>query len=83
MVFLMRNDAMRITIKLFATLRQGRFDIDTLDLPSGTKIIDVVQRLGIPEKEVTLIFVNGLHRNLISELHDGDTLAMFPPVGGG
>ena len=52
---------MKVTVKLFATLRQGRFDIDTLDLPPGTKVIDVVQRLGIPEKEVTLIFINGLH----------------------
>jgi sulfur carrier protein len=74
---------MQVTVKLFATLRQGRFDIETLDLPPETKIIDVVQRLGIPEREVTLIFVNGLHREFLSELHDGDTLAMFPPVGGG
>jgi len=74
---------MQVTVKLFATLRQGRFDIDTLDLSPGTKIIDVVQRLGIPEREVTLIFVNGLHREFVSELQDGDTLAMFPPVGGG
>lgn len=74
---------MQVTVKLFATLRQGRFDIDTLDLPPGTKIIDVVQRLGIPEREVTLIFVNGLHSEFLSELHEGDTLAMFPPVGGG
>jgi sulfur carrier protein len=74
---------MQVTVKLFATLRQGRFDIDILDLPPGTKIIDVVQRLGIPEREVTLIFVNGLHREFLTELHDGDTLAMFPPVGGG
>jgi molybdopterin converting factor small subunit len=75
--------SMKVTVKLFATLRQGRFDIDTLDLPPGTKIIDVVQRLGIPEKEVTLIFVNGRHSEFLSELRDGDTLAMFPPVGGG
>ncbi len=74
---------MRVTVKLFATLRQGRFDIDTLDLPPGTKIIDVVQRLGVPEKEVTLIFINGRHGDFTSELHDGDTLAMFPPEGGG
>jgi len=74
---------MKVTVKLFATLRQGRFDIETLDLPSGAKIIDVVQRLGIPEREVTIIFVNGMHREFLSELRDGDTLAMFPPVGGG
>lgn len=74
---------MKVTVKLFATLRQGRFDIDTLDLPPKTTVGDVIQTLGIPEKEVTLIFINGRHGELSSELHDGDTLGMFPPVGGG
>lgn len=74
---------MQVTIKLFATLRQGRFDIDIIDLPPGTLVGEVVARLGIPEKEVTLIFINGRHGDFASELHDGDSLAMFPPVGGG
>jgi molybdopterin converting factor small subunit len=74
---------MQVTVKLFATLRQGRFDVDTVDLPSGTKVGDIVKRLDIPEKEVTLIFINGRHGDFTSELHDGDVLAMFPPVGGG
>jgi molybdopterin converting factor small subunit len=72
-----------VTIKLFATLRQGRFDIDIIDLPPGTLVGEIVSRLGIPEKEVTLIFINGRHGDFASELHDGDSLAMFPPVGGG
>jgi sulfur carrier protein len=74
---------MQVTVKLFATLRQGRFDIDKFDLPSQTKVIDVIQRIGVPQKEVTLIFINGRHGDFTSELHEGDTLAMFPPVGGG
>jgi molybdopterin converting factor small subunit len=74
---------MQVVVKLFATLRQGRFDIDILDLPSGTTVRHIVQKLGIPEKEVTLIFINGRHGEPTSELHEGDTIAMFPPVGGG
>ena len=74
---------MHITVKLFATLRQGKFDIDTLDLPPGTTVGDIVKRLYITEKEVTLIFVNGVHAEFETELHDGDVLALFPPVGGG
>jgi molybdopterin converting factor small subunit len=74
---------MKVTVKLFATLRQGRFDIDIIDLPPGTLVGEIVARLGIPEKEVTLIFINGRHGDFASELHDGDSLAMFPPVGGG
>lgn len=74
---------MHVTVKLFATLRQGRFDIDRLTLPPGTIVGDIFHKFGIPEKEVTLIFINGRHGDFSSELHDGDTLAMFPPVGGG
>ena len=74
---------MQVIVKLFATLRQGRFDIDTFDLPPQTKVIDVIERIGIPQKEVTLIFINGRHGDFSSELHEGDTLALFPPVGGG
>jgi molybdopterin converting factor small subunit len=74
---------MQVTVKLFATLRQGRFDIERFDLPPGTTVGDIVQKLGIPEKEVTLIFINGRHGGLSSALHEGDTLGMFPPVGGG
>jgi molybdopterin converting factor small subunit len=39
--------------------------------------------IGIPEKEVRLIFVNGRHASLEDRLAEGDTLALFPPVGGG
>jgi molybdopterin synthase sulfur carrier subunit len=74
---------MHITVKLFATLRQGKFDIDTLDLPPGITVGNIVKRLDIPEKEVTLIFVNGVHAEFETELHDNDALALFPPVGGG
>jgi len=74
---------MKVTVKLFATLRQGRFDIEVLDIHPGTEVGDIVKQLGIPDKEVTLIFINGRHGQLTSELHDGDTLGMFPPVGGG
>jgi len=74
---------MHITVKLFATLRQGKFDMDTLDLPPGTTVGEIIERLGIPEKEVTLIFLNGVHGELQTEVKDRDTVALFPPVGGG
>ena len=74
---------MEVTVKLFATLRQGRFDIRSSEFPTGAKVGDVVKMLGLPEKEVTLIFVNGVHGTFATELHAGDTLALFPPVGGG
>ena len=74
---------MHITVKLFATLRHERFDIDTLDLPPHTTVGDIVKKLGISDKEVTLMFVNGVHAELVTEVRDEDTVALFPPVGGG
>ena len=74
---------MQVTVKLYATLQIGRFSEKTIDIPTGITIQDLITRLALPEKEVTLIFVNGRHRELTDRLSDGDTVAMFPPVGGG
>jgi len=74
---------MFITIKLFAMLREGRFDTNTGEFPVGKTVGDIIQQLGIPEKEVTLIFINGRHGQRNTQLVDGDTVALFPPVGGG
>ena len=74
---------MQITIKLFATFRVGRFDVVTRDYPAGTRIADIVTELHIPEKEVGMIMLNNRHAELDQELKEGDTLALFPLVGGG
>lgn len=74
---------MRITVKLFATLRTGRFASEVVDLDGPQTIAEVIDRIGIPQKEVALIFVNGRHASRDVRLSDGDILALFPPVGGG
>jgi molybdopterin converting factor small subunit len=76
-------DNIHITIKLFAMLREGHFDTKTGEFPVGTTVGEIIQQLGIPEKEVTLIFINGRHGKRNTQLVDGDTVALFPPVGGG
>lgn len=73
----------RVTVKLFATLRQGRFSLENRTFEPGTTVGMVVRELGIPEQEAALILVNGRHEDLTTQLADGDTLALFPPVGGG
>ncbi len=74
---------MRVTVKLFATLRKDRFDVTEGEFPEGTTVADIVRHYGVPEKDVTLIFINGRHGEFETGLSDGDTLALFPPVGGG
>ncbi len=74
---------MLITVKLFATFRNGRFKIDHQELPEGTDCRSIVVNLGLTEAEIGIILVNGRHASLDYTLQDSDTLALFPLVGGG
>jgi molybdopterin synthase sulfur carrier subunit len=74
---------MKIIVKLFATLREGRFEEKIMDIPEGVKIEQVIRQIDLPEKVVSLIFVNGRHADFHTPLSEGDTVSIFPPVGGG
>jgi len=74
---------MRVTVKLFATFRKGRFDVDVREVPPGTTVSRIAKEVDLPEKEIGIVLVNGRHANLSRALADGDTLAIFPLVGGG
>lgn len=74
---------MTITVKLFATLRDGRFETRKFDHPAGVVVGDLVRQLGIAEKDVALIIIDGRHSDLSHEIKNGETIALFPPIGGG
>lgn len=74
---------MKITLKLFATFRKGRFDIEVREYPPGTRVRDVVDQLDLKHQELGILMVNSRHVDLDRELIDGETLAIFPLVGGG
>ena len=74
---------MRVTLKLFATFRDGRFKVEERELPEGTRVLDVIQPLNITPEEIAICLKNGKNVDEHSVLNDGDTLALFPPVGGG
>lgn len=74
---------MKVTIKLFATLRDGRFKVENRELPKESRVKDILSSLGIAPGEVAICLVNGRDVNDNHVLSDGDTLALFPPVGGG
>jgi molybdopterin converting factor small subunit len=74
---------MRIIVKLFATLRTGRFTEETRNYPPGTRIADIILELGIAEKDIGMIMLNHRHAEPEQPLNDGDSLALFPLVGGG
>jgi len=74
---------MKITIKLFATFRLGRFKVKEVELAAGRTCSDVVASLGLTEEEIGIVLVNGRHVPLGHSLADGETLSLFPLVGGG
>ena len=74
---------MRVTVKLFATFRDGRFKVEERDLPEGSQVLDLLVPLRILPEEIAICLVNGRSVDEKHVLRDGDTLALFPPVGGG
>lgn len=74
---------MNITVKLFATLRNGRDKIMSIQMPDGATVSDVVAHMALPRDEVAIVMINSRGAELTTVLHDTDILALFPPVGGG
>uniref|UniRef100_A0A831UE14 MoaD/ThiS family protein n=1 Tax=Geobacter metallireducens TaxID=28232 RepID=A0A831UE14_GEOME len=74
---------MEITVKLFAMFRIGRFAAARKQCEPGTVPADIANGLNIPEKDIGIVLVNGRHARLDHQLSDGDTLSLFPLVGGG
>ncbi|OGU14133.1 MAG: molybdopterin synthase sulfur carrier subunit [Geobacteraceae bacterium GWC2_53_11] len=74
---------MRITVKLFASFRLGRFKFAEQEYQVGTDCRTIVLALGLTEAEIGVIMVNGRHAALDYVLQEGDTLSLFPLVGGG
>ena len=74
---------MQITVRLFASLCSGRFKERVLYYPPGTDVGRIVEDLGIPEHHLGTILINGVHREIDSELSPGDTLWILPVLAGG
>lgn len=79
---------MKVDVALFAFLSDHQPDglggrhARTFDLADGTTVADVIEDLKLPDNP-RIVFVNNRHAAEDSTLHDGDRLAIFPPVAGG
>ena len=75
---------MPIQLKCYASLDTFQpQNGDAFPILPGETLAAVEARLGIPEGEVTLRFVNGRAVDPDAVLQDGDRVGLFPPVGGG
>jgi len=79
---------MNVDVALFAYLsdyqpdRAGGRHARSFTLEEGTTVADVITTLGLPD-QMRIVFINNRKALESAELHDGDRLAIFPPVAGG
>ena len=76
---------MRITVKLFAGLRERAGESERkLELDTGARVGDVWSPLGLGEEPEGLLYaVNKEYASPDRRLSDGDEVALIPPVSGG
>jgi molybdopterin converting factor small subunit len=79
---------MRIEVKLMATLRRheppgARGGSFHLDARPGTRVVELLSGLGVPDMESHVILVNGRDAQATQRLEDGDVVAIFPAMAGG
>jgi len=73
-----------VEMRLYASLQKWRPDpVGSYALAGVTTVSDLVRQNGIPEEEIAIIFVNGKRGQLASTLVHGDTVSLFPLIGGG
>jgi molybdopterin synthase catalytic subunit len=76
---------MEIRVRLFASLREraGR-DVVELEVPDGARVADVIEQLSALCDGVAVVMaVNREYADPDVALHNGDELALIPPVSGG
>jgi len=83
-----KKTSIKIQAKLYATLAKYAgasimYEPIEVEVPAGATLIDLYDRLGIPRDEVKTSFVNSVMQPPEYTLSEGDTVGIFPPVGGG
>jgi sulfur carrier protein ThiS len=52
------------------------------ELPEGSTVSELIDRVGLPREEIKIIFVNNTIVTAGTVLHDGDNVALAPKTGG-
>ena len=74
---------MVVQVRLFATLREGRFKNKEMEFPEATSLADLLERLHIEPKQVGILLLNGHNASAESKLSPNDVVSVFPAIGGG
>ena len=74
---------MQLEIKLFASLQKFIPNVENLKVDENCTVLELLEKIGIKSSEVAITLVNGRHVQFEQRLHDGETVAIFPPIAGG
>ena len=77
---------MKIELRLHGDFRKyigGSHDTLDLEIPDGTTINDVLEQLGVEDRDFWMSAVNREVAERTAVLHDGDRVEFFGPVAGG
>ena len=77
-----------VSVKLKATLGKYRPEWAesnpfAVELPRGSSVADLIERLGVPSRMAKLVFVDHTQLGRDAVLPDGAAVEMFPPIAGG
>lgn len=76
---------MKVSVQMHGILRRfisGR-DSAEIELPEGSCVADLLERLKVEHGELWLQAVNGELAETGRVLRDGDRVDLIPPIGGG
>jgi sulfur carrier protein ThiS len=79
---------MRVQLKLFATYRNhlppgAEGNVMDVQVPTNTRVSDLLRQFGLPENESRVILINGLGTREDQVLQENDVVAAFPALAGG
>ncbi|MBN2295761.1 MAG: MoaD/ThiS family protein [Pirellulales bacterium] len=75
----------KVNLRVFATFRRYVNNAEEVEvgIEKGDTVAEVLDRLGIPADEARIIFVDGRKSGLAKKLAGGETVSVFPAIGGG
>ena len=79
---------MQVTIRLHATLKRyippgSSGDALVLEVPAGSTVAEIIERLGIPPKHAGMLVCNDDYIEPSSVVQNGQEINVFPPMAGG
>lgn len=77
-----------VSVRLFATLQRylpppKPGEATEYDIPEGTTVAALIDRIGVPADQVKIVMINGIHARQEQVLREGDRVGIFPPIAGG